>query len=315
MNRLILCGLSVFFSLSSGVLAWWPAGHGIISEGAVQSLPAEVPSFFREGGASVAHYSADPDVLKNRDVSHLTDSEASEHYLDSELVEGVTLPANRYDYLKLCYDKKLDPRKVGLMPYAVMEWTERLTMAFAEYRRWPENPQIRQKCLLYAGMLSHYAGDLCMPLHTTIHHNGRALPNGESPKTGIHHKVDALIERLSFSPQTLAKGQKIMPFKDLWAGINEELSRSNRLVEDVYRLEPMLPPTQGPMMPNPAVYDFALERGRAGARFVAQLYLTAWENSARVQLPDWQVALRSPTSSAPASQPTTTSAPASQPTQ
>ncbi len=64
------------------------------------------------------------------------------------------------------------------------EWTFRLTITLAEYRRWPDNPAIRAKCLVYAGILAHCAEDVRTPLHATIHRDGTANENGNSPVLG-----------------------------------------------------------------------------------------------------------------------------------
>jgi len=268
-------------------LAWWPAGHGIIARAAVLSLPAEVPAFFRAGGDAVAHTSYDPDVAKNRAAPLLSDAEGPEHYLDWELLQGKPLPAKRSEFLALCAQLKVQPEDVGYLPYSTAEWTERLAVAFAEHRRWPENPFIRSKCLVYAGFLAHYAGDMTQPLHTTIHFDGRARPDHSSPRSGIHNKVDALIERLNLSPEELAKDQQVAPVEKLLPAILSELESSHALVERVYALEPQLPPTEGEIHPSTEVVAFTRERARAATRFLASLYLTAWDQSKRVQLPPW----------------------------
>ena len=44
--------------------AWWGNGHGILTQAAVLAQPQEVPAFFRNGAAQVAHMSFDPDIAK-----------------------------------------------------------------------------------------------------------------------------------------------------------------------------------------------------------------------------------------------------------
>lgn len=286
MRRRILC-LLASVALAGAASAWWPQGHSIIAEGAVRALPAEVPVFFREGHGLIAHTSQDPDVAKNRDTPAVRDAEEPEHYIDWELLEGRQLPATRYAYLKLCAGAKLDPEKIGTLPYSITEWTERLAVAFAEHRKYPENPHIRTKCLVYAGFLAHYACDLTMPLHCTVHHNGRARPDGSSPRTGIHTKVDSLIEKVGLKPRELAADQKLEVAEALMPFVLKEIELSRTLVDRTYELEPKLPPERGEWTPSPEVKAFTLERGRAGARFLASLYLSAWRKSARISLPPW----------------------------
>ena len=271
------------------VFAWWPQGHSILTEAAVKASPAELPLFFREGSGFVAHTAQDPDVLKNKGMPHITDREAPEHFFDYEMMKGRALPEKRSEFLKLCNELKVMPSDVGYVPYSVAECTERLALAFAEHRKYPDNLYVQQKTLVYAGILSHYAEDLCMPLHVTVDHNGRALPNGKSPKTGIHSKVDSLIEKMDFQPADLAKGQKIVPLEALMPGIIAQIVATRTRIDETYKLEKQLPPENGEWTASPAIKAFATERARESVRFTAALYLTAWRKSKEVQLPQWLV--------------------------
>lgn len=284
--RVLLCLAVVALAAAPGN-AWWPMGHSQVAEAAVKALPSEVPAFFREGSAMVAHMAQDPDIAKNRATPALNDHEGPEHYIDWELLQGRPLPARRYEFLKLCAELKADPKNVGLAPYAIAEWTERLTVAFAEHRAFPRNPHIRTKCLVYAGILAHYTGDLCMPLHTTIHHNGRLRADGTSPNTGIHEKVDSLIERIGFKREELTRGQRIEAVPALMPAIVKEIELSRSLIDRTYALESQLPPAEGAWTPSAEVRAYTVERAREATRFTAALYLTTWRNSATVQLPPW----------------------------
>lgn len=287
MRRIVSTVLVLAAALAQPAGAWWPEGHSVIAEGAVLALPADVPAWFREGGALVGHLAQDPDVAKNPGAPILRNGEEPEHFLDLELLKGKPIPANRHLFLKLCAAEGVDPKDVGTLPYSVAEGTERLTVAFAEHRKWPRNASIRTKCLVYAGLLSHYSGDLCMPLHTTIHYNGRALPDGRSPRTGIHEKVDSLIERVGLKPAELAVDQTVEPLPKLMPGVLAEIERSRALIERTYELERQLPPSAGEWKPSAEVLVFTRERGKAAARFTASLYLTAWRDSESIKLPSW----------------------------
>jgi hypothetical protein len=284
--------------------AWWPGGHGILSEAATRALPNEVPQFFRQNAKAIAFHSFDPDIAKNRAAPHATAAEAPEHFIDWELVapllksgvEKNALPASRYEFLTLCYQYSLEPYRVGLAPYAVAEWTERLTIAFAQYRRWPRNKNIQNQCVLTAGILAHYAEDLCQPLHVTLDHDGRANADGTSPKTGIHARMDSLIETLKLSPKLLSQNQNVAPLEKLLPEIESEIQNSRAQIPAVYALENELPQT-GPQTnnggalftspPTPGVLRLANERAREATRFTASVFLTAWRDSARVELPVW----------------------------
>ena len=284
-SGVFLAGL--FFVVSaSPSFAWLVGGHSIIARSAARVTP-DVPQWFRDGSAQIAHDAQDPDIQKNRDLPLLTEVEAPRHFIDWELLQNNPLPEKRADYDALLTRLNQTPSSVGELPYAMREWSERLAMDFAEARRYPNNPYIRAKTLVTAGILAHYAGDCEMPLHVSLDYDGRHLPDGASPKTGIHAKVDALIERVNPSPEQLEENQTIVAPTELWRAINAEILSSRSHIEQTYALEGDLPPVQGAWKPRSRVLDFTVERARAGVRWTAQLYLWAWQKSATVHLPEW----------------------------
>ena len=267
--------------------AWWPQGHSIIASGAVAALPDEVPVWFRAGQAQIAHDAQDPDVQKDRSLAIMTEREYPQHFFDWELVGMETLPPTRRAFYADCAKRGVNPFDVGELPYAIAEWTQRLTMDFAEARQFPGNVYVQNKTLVTAGILSHYAADATMPLHVTNDFDGRVKADGSSPKTGIHARVDSLIEKLDLTPQQLSENQNIEPFPNLWAAIETQMRDSYSHVAGAYALEAQLPLETGDYKASPAVQSFALERGRTASRFTAQLFLTAWRDSAKVKLPAW----------------------------
>ena len=286
----VVLASGVCFS-SAPARAWWPQGHSLISEASVRALPADVPLFFRRNAGQVAHCAQDPDLFKNPALPQVTENEAPDHFIDWELLQGRALPPTRAEFVRLCARLKVDPQRVGFAPYAIAEWTQRLTIAFAEHRKYPQDKNIQNKIGVYAGILSHYSADLCMPLHTTIDYDGRAKAGGISPKSGIHARIDSLPERLLLTPQQLAQGQQIQPVSNLMPAIMREIMLSRSQINAAYQLENQLPPeseTQARQW-KPAVQIRAWGTGRAreATRFTASLFLTAWRDSARVKLPSW----------------------------
>ncbi|MCD6364658.1 MAG: hypothetical protein J7M14_02160, partial [Planctomycetes bacterium] len=183
----VLVAIALTGCVSCTLLAWHEPGHERITREVAALLPPGMPAFFRAGASTIVHCSADPDAF-TRPIAppQLHAAESPEHYFDVELLANQTPPPNRYDFIALCNSKGIKPNHVGMLPYAVTEWTQRLMVAFAEYRKWPDNPHVHTKCLVYAGLLAHYAEDACQPLHTTIHYDGRATADGRSPRSGIH---------------------------------------------------------------------------------------------------------------------------------
>lgn len=279
-NALILFSLL----LTTPAWAWWGGGHDILTQASVKALPEEMPEFFRSAEKMVAHCAYDPDISKERGTPHARQAEYGEHYIDIELFGEHPIPEGRDAHLKLCAELGLEPRKVGTLPYALAEWTERLAVAFAEYRKWPDNPMIQNKCFLYAGFLAHYAQDMCQPLHLTINFDGIKQPDGTRLHQGIHEKVDSAIEFLELKPTDLARGQRIEAVDDLMPAIIKQIKTGHNLVDNVYALAEDWKNLKNP---TPDLIEFTLIRARESVRWTASLYLTAWKLSEGIRLPGW----------------------------
>lgn len=269
--------------------AWFTEGHRRVTEDAVALLGPELPESFRTGAAAIGAAAVDPDLWKSRATPALDDREWPEHFLDWELLDLAPPPATRSAALAEIFRRGLEPRRVGMLPWAVVEGAERLALCFAELRRWPEDETIAWKCRLDAGRLAHYAGDLTQPLHTTIHHDGWAVPDGTTPGTGIHFQVDALFERVPFDRGATLVGLEPLPIEDAREAVRSTLADSHSRIDALYALESPLARAE---WSAPAVVGFTCDRYRATARLVAGLYVWSWRRSAELELPGWRVSGR-----------------------
>jgi hypothetical protein len=279
--------ISVLVMATQTAWAWHDEGHYYAAVAAVKSMPQDVPAFFREGSASVGHGALDPDIFKNRDLAQLNHCEAPEHFLDLEMLEGRDLPPLRYDYIKMCIELDVDPIRAGTLPYSIAEWTQRLTVAFAEYRNDPDNPHVRAKCLAFAGILSHYSADLHMPLHTSIHWDGRAVDGEPYVRTGIHNKIDALPTKLPYNVLFADPLPTPLASPDVFSFTLDELAKSHAQVQRAYELEPLLPQWDDLSPLTGEIREFTIQRERNAAAFTADLFLSAWRNSANIITPNW----------------------------
>jgi hypothetical protein len=282
------CLAALVLVIPRSAAGWQAEGHERAVRLTESLIAGKLPAFFVGDLGAVANYSRDPDVFTGSGLAQLRDQEGPEHYLDWEELGITELPATRSEYLALLTRKRLSPAQAGLLPYGVIEWTQRLTVAFAQHRKWPDDARIRAKCLVYAGLLSHYAADLCQPLHVTVHFDGRIKAGDRSPRTGIHNKVDALLSLASLANTNLMSRARARPYPDLMRGVTAEIKSSRALIDRVYQLERKLPAGGEPGVPDPDVQAFAEERLRAAAVFLANLYLTVWTDSARAVLPAWE---------------------------
>ncbi len=264
--------------LTEAARAWWVKGHESIAEAAAANLPDEMPAFFRAGGKQLAHHAGDPDRWKNPACQQLRDAIAPDHYLDLEHFQGKELPATRYAAIALLYELKEKPEKTGMLPWAIMENYDRLTCAFYDLRQDPDNAAIKAKCLVCAGNLAHYTGDCAMPLHTTLHYNGRVQPDGKVTQRGIHAKIDAFPEKNGLSAEEIARGLQVQTIDEVWVYVLKQLNESHKHIARCYELDKAGAFTK----PTEESRKFILERCRAGAQLTMDLWYSAWLRSAKL---------------------------------
>ncbi|HEV8060404.1 MAG TPA: S1/P1 nuclease [Gemmataceae bacterium] len=278
MRKVLLISSLVLVFLGGGLRAWWTKGHGTIAEAATGGLPESMPAFFRAGGKHFAHLAAEPDQWKNRQTKFLYAAESPNHYLDFEYLEGNKLPPDRYQAIQLMTRLHQKPDFTGMLPYAIMEEYERLAIAFSHQRAEPENETIKMKCLVYAGILSHYTGDCMMPLHTTKDYDGKKNDKGGFSQKGIHAKIDGFPEKNGFTAEEIGRGLLAEPKDDVWVYVQQRIQESRTFIEKSYRLD-----AAGAFeKATPESRQFIMERCRAGAQFTMDMWLNAWLKSAKM---------------------------------
>jgi hypothetical protein len=235
-TRVLVAG---FLAGAVPLRAWDYAGHRIVNELALRSLPGDFPAFVREpaNAERVAFLAGEPDRWRNAPDLMLKQSGGSwtDHFLDLEQIPAAgldlaKLPSFRYDFIlqfaagratHLENFPQIDPAKnsdhtrewPGFAPWAIAEYYAKLKSAFAclkvfEELGTPVEIANAQANVLYAmGVMGHYVGDCAQPLHTTIHHNGwvGANPNGYSTQSGIHTWIDGgFIAKAGITTATVA---------------------------------------------------------------------------------------------------------------
>jgi hypothetical protein len=274
---LLLAGLGLSPRWRFGLVqAWWVIGHGSIAEAAADGLPADMPAFFRAAGKQLNHLAGDPDRWKNPSCKHLRAAEAPDHFIDLEHFGDNPLPPDRWKAIALLQKLKKNPEFTGMLPWAIMENYDRLSVAFYDLRAEPDNPAVRAKCIVYAGILSHLTGDCVMPLHTTKNYDGRPDKDGTLLQKGIHAKIDAFPERHGLTAEAIGRSLKANKLDDVWKHVVEQIHASHKLVPRCYDLD-----RAGAFdKPTRESRDFILERCRTGAQFTMDLWCTAWHRSA-----------------------------------
>jgi hypothetical protein len=302
-TRVGFVALALLLIISAQAAAWWVKGHGVIAEAAVARLPDEVPAFFRASGKEIGYLAGEPDRWKNRQTPFLRAAEYSDHFIDLEDYKDNELPMDRFKAAELVTRLGGKPEKAGLLPYALMENFDRLTIAFYDYRQLVEKERklviagenarpedklsaaverkaIELKCVVYAGWLAHYAGDSSMPLHMTIDYDGRVAmkdADGKKLQQGIHAKIDGFPEKNGFTPEEIARtvepqviyADEAKANAEVWKRVQSTIKESYTHINRCYDLDA-------------ESRKFIMERCQFGAQFLADLYLTAWKKSEKL---------------------------------
>ncbi|MBI4553237.1 MAG: hypothetical protein HY710_13325 [Candidatus Latescibacteria bacterium] len=282
-NRILLfCFflLTTPLTLPVPALAWWEKGHRIVTANAVAALPDDMPRFFKDGAATLIRLSSQPDEWR-RFGTELGRTEGPDHYLDTEKLAAnptkLAFQSDRYAALKTYFEMKETPAGIGLLPYRLTEDYQRLRGTFAQYRKDPTNPSIQQEILVYAGLLSHYAGDTAQPLHTTIHFNGRVDQRGTViTGKGIHERFEGVFVDKFIQQADCRKyvGAPVV-YPNLSDAIREALAQSFAGIDEVYRLDE----TGKLKAPDSATKTFVQQRLAHGSHFLTSLWYTAWKES------------------------------------
>jgi hypothetical protein len=137
---------------------------------------------------------------------------------------------------------------------------------------------IEKKCIVYAGVLSHYTGDAAMPLHTTRDYDGRKGPDGNLVQRGIHAKIDGFPELNGFTAEEISRMVEPKNIDDVWQHVNKTIKESYQHIERCYAIDK----EGGFDKATPESRDFIMARCRVAAQFTADMWYSAWLRSAKL---------------------------------
>lgn len=189
--------------------AWDFAGHRVVNQLALRSLPAEFPAFVKtaEARERIAFLAGEPDRWRNTTDNTLKHCNEPDHFLDLEYLANFGLTPDtvspfRYEFISQLAaarakkpdlepqpqpdkDKAFTRHYFGQLPWAINEHYGKLKSAFSYLKTYEENGgtpdeirNARENAIYIMGVMGHYVGDLTQPLHTTKHFNGW---NGDNP--------------------------------------------------------------------------------------------------------------------------------------
>lgn len=269
---------------------WGEHGHRLIGQAATEALPDAMPAFFRNAGEQMAYLNPEPDRWRSRTEGAfdraLGNAGAAEHYIDLELVpEGALDAADRLAFAdSLVMHGGERSAKVGLLPYVILELTQRLRVGFRLWRAAESDAErgwIEARILNDAGILGHYVADGANPHHTTIHYNGWAGEDGRfaTLRRSFHSRFEsAYVEsHITLNEVAGALGAPAGAVGPLRPAIWGYVADTHALVVPLYELDEI--ESFGRATMGEAHRAFAVGRLAAGAAMLRDLWWTAWVTS------------------------------------
>ena len=174
------------------VVAWGERGHDLVTRVAVQKMRSDSadnqnlmrPFLLKDH--LLAHLSNAPDVVWRADYmsEEAKALNSPTHYISLEkALLGVErwddLPLDFAKYRELCEVRGHKPDEVGTAPWRVLQFYKLLVDELAGLDGKPEDLKIRHinQALMYAGLMSHFVGNLANPQHTSENYDGQLTGN------------------------------------------------------------------------------------------------------------------------------------------
>lgn len=235
LHTLTCLSLSVLtLSLSLPAFGWGERGHDSVTRIAARLLATDADPEVAAWGKvlaskehMLAHLSNVPDIAWRRGGPEMDRLNTPSHFVDlefalpkGELNDKVALPQSFEAYQKMLQQncKKPGPfcapgetmadklLKAGHAPFRIQNLTQELSVQLSELKRLQadaqSSPEARteamQRALLYAGVLSHFVGDIANPHHTSVDYDGWHTNQG-----GLHSYFESeLVDAQDFALET-----------------------------------------------------------------------------------------------------------------
>lgn len=275
---------------------WGADGHEMAARAAVETLPVEMPAFFRAAGDALIWLNPEPDRWREREFRELDERWRYDHYVDLENIPPGVLEASRdrWEFFENLLDAGVDNPKVvvGFSHFTILELYQRMVNGFARWRMTGDSSERRfleARLVDDAGILGHFVTDASQPHHTTIHFNGwdeARVPNPEGYTTDsdFHARFESWFVAAHVSYEDVRSRATAPPRSfadDVRGAVVGYIQASNHQVEELYRIDR----DHGfhPDQPaHPVSLAFAAERIAVGAEMLRDLWWTAWVASAAV---------------------------------
>jgi hypothetical protein len=273
-------------ALAAPLWAWGQRGHHVAVSGAITALPEPLKEFYVLNRDYIVAHSIDPDEW----VTLRINTPGHAHFIDLDMLDNAPFSDIPADYESAAAEYGEDLlKKAGTLPWEIARRSESLAAAFRE-RRWED-------VVNESAWISHFIADSTMPLHTTKNYLGQltgniVLPEGERNRS-VHHRLEwGLLDsfQLHYEGVTCPESE-VKRMDDVLATFWSIVKESYELIPEVLaadRQAASLDSAFGPVfyekfdaLMRPLV-DNQLRRSQG---LIASVWLTAWEDAGRPELP------------------------------
>jgi hypothetical protein len=248
-----------------------------------------MPAFFRNAADQLGWLNYDPDRWRDDAMPESNHAWQYDHFIDLEAIPDAALAAqHRFAYLEnMSLSGIRRPENLGLLPFRIVELTQRLTVGFRQWRA-ATDPRIKgwleQRIINDAGILGHYVADAANPHHTTIHFNGwdanTPNPSGYTSDRTFHRRFesDYVNEAIRLDEVRARAVEPARELANVRADVLAYIRRTHGALRRLYDLEKLETFSAGTRSPEHRA--FAIERLAAGADMLRTIWFTAWRRSA-----------------------------------
>jgi hypothetical protein len=286
MRWLTACILLLLAPLTAA--AWGEKGHLLVNRLAIDAATSKLPEFMNAAREQIIYNGYEPDRWREEGrTSVMNMVQAADHFFDSEYWGAIsTIEPDRYLLMEKMAAKKIELIKVGYLPYAILEYHEKLVNAFRFWRN-AKTPQDRESAranaVYIAGVLGHYVGDGSQPMHLSIQYNGwldtTPNPRNYTKDRGFHARYETAYVNAAIEPAGVRpKVQPPQRLSNVWDSIKQYLTQSFGELELVYELEKT--GEFNPQQPRAKGTDLITNELARAATMLSNLWYTAWLESA-----------------------------------
>lgn len=264
----------LLIGLPAAAWAWAGAQHIQINRAASRNMPDEMAPF-RAFSRPMVLPGIYPDLWKAADLD-----EGSRHYFEPDRLSPETdvRELNR-DLSVALSDMGMRPETIGIAPWAIVDLLSQMTDAM-HTNDW----LWAARC---GAAMSHYIGDLHMPLHCTRNFNGQ-----ETWQHGLHSRLESDMTKAFFQPDMMEPGPAVY-IEDPFRAAMEWAAQSASLVPDILKADVIAKRSGGGRVDTESYYrklweltdEAVIHQLESAVEHVSSLWYTAWVDAGKPAIP------------------------------